>query len=131
MATIIIITRVLVVLLGLVGITANLLIAQDIRNNLRAAKFLKANGTLAKTAQIDVRGARASAGAHAMFLLLGIVALGTVIPMPLNTKVFGLVFNRQILTLVFTSLWDSIQAVVVLAQVFNQIERVQYRKKAS
>lgn len=130
-------TRLLVVLLALAGILANFGISRDIRRNRRASRLLAAAGEVSQqeladledTARIDIRGARASAGAHAMFLALGLIALGSPVPGTDTVPLFGTHVSRALVSLGFAILWDAIQAVVVGAQVRNQLARVRYRRR--
>lgn len=134
----IIATRLLVVLLALLGILANLAISSDVKRNRRGARLLREveeldEATLAdleETARIDVRGARASAGAHAMFLVLGVVEMGVPVPPGGSIHLFGAEMSRQVLALGFAILWDAIQALVVVAQVRNQLARMRYRRRS-
>jgi hypothetical protein len=132
------VARALVALLALVGVAANLAIASDVQRNRRASRLLttrqelsaSALADLEDTARIDIRGASASAGAHAMFLVLGLIEIGLPVPSGGSIHVFGLLIARQALALGFAILWDGIQAVVVGAQVRNQFARVGYRSRA-
>jgi hypothetical protein len=125
----IVFSRWLVVLLALAGILANLAISSDIKRNRRAARAMGQNGDLEDTARIDVRGTRAAVGAHAMFLVLGLLAAGSPIPDARIVLVFGVEVSRAFLGLGFALLWDAIQALVVLAQIRNQFDRVRYRSR--
>jgi hypothetical protein len=130
--------RMLVVLLALAGVAANLAIVGDVQRNRRASRLLysrlELNATaladLEDTARIDIRGGRASAGAHAMFLALGLVEVGLPVPASTSVHVFGLLIARPLLALGFAILWDGIQALVVGAQVRNQLARMRYRSRA-
>ena len=127
MMVVIIILRIFVALLALIGIVVNLSISSDVKKNLRAVLLLGKNQSLIETARIDIRGARSSAGAHAMFLVLGLLALGSPVPLPGNIIVLGNSVPRQLLAITFVCLWDAIQLIVVIAQIRNQIARVRYR----
>ena len=127
MTVVVMVLRVLVGLLAITGIAVNLAISSDIKKNLRAAILLGKNQSLVETARIDIRGARASAGAHAMFLVLGLLALGSPVPLPGKILVLGHLIPRQLFTITFVILWDAIQLLVVMAQARNQLDRMRYR----
>lgn len=122
--------RLFYVALAIAGLAVSGYTSRDCYLDLRARRAAGQNGDLEAIGRIGLRSSLAvAAPLHFGFLLLGLVALGSPAALPGYAVVFGRPISRVLLTELFSMLYILIQGSVLMAQLRNQYDRIQVRRK--
>jgi hypothetical protein len=122
----------IVIILGVGGVIINCYTAYDIHLDRKAADLLHETSISRLVASIGIRASICGAITHGLFLFLGALALISPTNQPTDTITFGvsvlsISISRIVFNLIISAIFIVIQAVIVIGQILNQIDRTRVR----